>query len=239
MSVRPSALARQAAAAAVVSDAGFHPGRARRLMVGRLRSGGVRSEAVLAALEAVPRHEFVDDAFASRAYEEIALPIGHGQSISRPLAVARMLDALLTPAPAATRPPGGWRALEIGTGCGYQAAVMARVFDEVYSIERIRSLHELARRNLRPMRIANLRLVFGDGHEGVSSAAPFDAICVAAAGAEIPQALLTQLRVGGRLVAPVGEQEQTLHLVERVSLTDWRLTVLDEARFVPMRAGTV
>ena len=231
-------LAPLAAAMPLAPDAGFAADRARRLMVGRLRGAGVRDDAVLAAMEAVPRHAFVDDALASRAYEEIALPIGHAQSISRPLSVARMLDALRL-APRGSRPAGGWRALEIGTGCGYQAAVMARLFDEVYTIERIRSLHELARRNLRPMRIANLRLVFGDGCEGVPEAAPFDAIVVAAAGTEIPRPLLMQMRVGGRLVAPVGEQEQTLHLVDRVGQSDWRLTVLDEARFVPLRSGTI
>lgn len=213
-------------------------------MVQRLREWGVRDASVLSAMGAVPRHAFVDEALASRAYDEIALPIGHEQTISRPLSVARMLDALRA-APRAggvrlpERPAGPWRALEIGTGCGYEAAVMARLYDEVYSVERIRALHELARVNLRPLRVPNLRLVFGDGREGVPTAAPFDAIVVAAAGTEIPQPLLSQMRIGGRLVAPVGEQEQTLHLVERVGQNDWRLTVLEEARFVPLRAGTV
>ena len=218
--------------------------RARGQMVQRLREWGVRDTAVLSAMGAVPRHAFVDEALASRAYDEIALPIGHAQTISRPLSVARMLDALrATPrtvgARMPQRAPGPWRALEIGTGCGYEAAVMARLYDEVYSVERIRALHELARVNLRPLRVPNLRLVVGDGREGVASAAPFDAIVVAAAGTEIPQPLLSQMRIGGRLVAPVGEQEQTLHLVERVAQNDWRLTVLEEARFVPLRAGTV
>lgn len=211
--------------------------RARRLMTGRLRDGGVRDEAVLAAMNEVPRHHFVDEALALRAHEEIALPIGHAQTISRPLSVARMLEASLEGL--ARTPNRPLRALEIGTGCGYQAAVMARLFDEVYSIERIRALHELARSKLRPLRVPNLRLVFGDGREGVPVAAPFDVIVIAAAGTEVPAPLLAQMAVGGRLVAPLGEQEQTLNLVERLSTDDWRSTRLEGARFVPLRAGTV
>lgn len=239
---RAPAQPRQAAGTArVLHSAAFAPERARRLMVGRLREWGVRDERVLAAMDAVPRHAFVDEALASRAYEEIALPIGHAQTISRPLSVARMLDAALSRprSVAQLQVPDKLRALEIGTGCGYQAAVMAHLFDEVYSIERIRALHESARRNLRPLRISNLRLVFGDGRDGLASAAPFDVIVVAAAGNEVPPPLLLQMRIGGCLIAPIGEQEQTLHRVDRVGETDWRLTVLDEARFVPLRSGTI
>lgn len=213
--------------------------RARERMVDGLRAKGIRHEAVLAAMAAVPRHAFVDPALASRAYEDVALPIGQGQTISRPATVGRMLAIL-----AAARSPGDLRAsrvLEVGTGCGYQAAVLARVYGEVVSIERLRWLHETARTNIRPMRLPNLRLVFGDGSQGVAAAAPYDAVIVAAAGSAIPEPLLQQLKVGGRLVAPVGDGpdgRQALHQVERSAEDHWTRSVLDAVRFVPLRRGT-
>lgn len=209
---------------------------ARARMIDALRRAGVRDASVLEAMAQVARHAFVDAALASRGYEDVALPIGHGQTISKPSTVARMIElaaAHLTPAQRAIG-----RALEIGTGCGYQAAVLARVFGEAVSVERVRGLHEQARANLRAMRVSNLRLVFGDGNLGVPQAAPFDAIVVAAAGDSIPEALLEQMRVGGRLVAPIGSSRQALHLVERVERERWQLTVLDAVRFVPLRPGT-
>jgi protein-L-isoaspartate(D-aspartate) O-methyltransferase len=130
------------------------------------------------------------------------------------------------------------KVLEIGTGCGWQAAVMARLFGEVYSVDRIRGLHEVARKNLAPLRLANVRLAFGDGREGLPQVAPFDAIVIAAAGMELPEALMHQMAIGARLIAPVGGEEQALHLVERTSEDDWRVTVLEGARFVPLREGT-
>jgi protein-L-isoaspartate(D-aspartate) O-methyltransferase len=177
----------------------------------------------------VPRHHFVDAALASRAYEDTALPIGFEQTISQPYVVARMLAAAR-----AGRELG--RALEVGTGCGYQAAVLARLAREAYSIERIGALAERARANLRTLRIANLRLVHGDGFKGLPEAAPFDAIVVAAAPREVPRPLLDQLAQGGRLVIPVGADEQTLRVVERSSrgLREHRL---DPVKFVPMRLG--
>ena len=213
--------------------------RARERMVAGLAAQGVRHESVLAAMAAVPRHAFVDPALASRAYEDVALPIGQGQTISRPATVGRMLAIL-----AASRTPEQLRAsrvLEVGTGCGYQAAVLSHLFGEVVSIERLRWLHEVARTNIRPMRLPNLRLVFGDGSQGVAAAAPYDAIIVAAAGAGIPEPLLVQMKVGGRLVAPVEagpDGRQALHQVERPAQDDWTLAVLDAVRFVPLRRGT-
>lgn len=211
--------------------------RARRRMVDALREGGLRDEGVLTAMDRVPRHQFVEAGLASRAYEDVALPIGHGQTISRPSTVARMIETV-----AARMTPQARRAakvLEVGTGCGYQAAVLAQVFGEVISIERVRHLHEAARTHLRPLRLPNLRLVFGDGRLGVPVAAPFDAVFLAAAGDEIPEALLTQMSVPGTLLAPIQRgPEQALHLVERTAEDAWQLTVLDVVRFVPLRAGT-
>jgi protein-L-isoaspartate(D-aspartate) O-methyltransferase len=206
-------------------------------MIETLRASGIRDLQVLAAMQSVPRHLFVEPALASRAYEDVALPIGHGQTISRPSTVARMLETVLAALPAERR--GHAVALEVGTGCGYQAAVMAALFDQVVSIERVRGLHEIARDNLRPLRLANLRLMFGDGRLGAPLSGPFDAIVVAAAGDRIPDELLAQMRVPARLLAPVGDgQRQALHLVERTGPDAWELTVLDAARFVPLRVGT-
>jgi protein-L-isoaspartate(D-aspartate) O-methyltransferase len=206
--------------------------RTRVRMVERLRADGIRDERVLAAMAAVPRHLFVDEALASRAYEDDALPIGFGQTISQPYVVARMIEAV-----ARGRELG--KVLEIGTGCGYQAAVLAAIAREVYSIERLRALHEKARANLRPLRLANLRLVHGDGSLGLEKAAPFDAIVVAAAARELPQALLGQLARGGRMVLPLrqpGAGAQRLVLVER-GARGYTEAALDPVRFVPLVTG--
>jgi protein-L-isoaspartate(D-aspartate) O-methyltransferase len=212
--------------------------RAREQMVNLLRSQGVRDARVLEAMNRVPRHHFVQGALASRAYEDVSLPIGAEQTISRPATVARMIE--LVCASIDDMKLRQAHALEVGTGCGYQAAVMAQVFGQVVSVERLKAMHELARTNLRPMRLPNLRLVFGDGRQGVAQAAPYDAIVVAAAGDVIADDLLLQMRTGGRLIAPVKDAQgaQALHLVERVGHNDWRLTVLDAVRFVPLRSGT-
>lgn len=211
--------------------------RARQRMVDALRAVGIRDPGVLEAMGRVPRHLFIEAALASRAYEDVALPIGHGQTISRPSTVARMIETIAAHiAPAQRRAA---KVLEVGTGCGYQAAVLAAVFGEVVSIERVRGLAESAREKLRPLRLGNLRLVFGDGRLGAPSAAPFDAIVVAAAGEEIAEELLLQMQVPSRLLAPIAQAgKQSLHLVERVGAQDWRLTVLDAVRFVPLRTGT-
>jgi protein-L-isoaspartate(D-aspartate) O-methyltransferase len=215
--------------AALPRGTGMTSVRTRARMVARLRTQGIADEAVLAAMAETPRHAFVEEALASRAYEDSALPIGFEQTISRPFAVARMLQAAR-----AGRELG--RTLEIGTGCGYQAAVLARLAKEVYSVERIAALGEKARANLRPLRLSNLRLVHGDGYRGLPEVAPFDAIVVAAAAPEVPRALREQLARGGRLVIPVGTDDQELRVVERTA-GGYRETRLEAARFVPLRAG--
>ncbi len=207
--------------------------RARRAMVERVASQGVKDAVVLSAMESVPRHLFMEPALASQAYIDASLPIGCQQTISQPYIVARMIEIMRNNANAGKLE----RVLEIGTGCGYQAAVLAKVAKEVYSIERIRFLHELAKSNLRALRIPNLRLHYGDGMVGLPQAAPFDGIILAAAGLEVPQALLEQLTVGGRLIAPVGAQQQALQLIERTSASRWTTTMLEDCHFVPLRPG--
>ncbi|HEX7934694.1 MAG TPA: protein-L-isoaspartate(D-aspartate) O-methyltransferase [Paraburkholderia sp.] len=209
--------------------------RVRERMVERLRANGVADPRVLNAMAVVPRHMFVDPGLAVQAYEDAALPIGHHQTISKPSVVARMIELA-----AAGRALNN--VLEIGTGCGYQAAVLSQVAREVYSIERIKPLSERAKTNLRPLRIPNIRLHYGDGRLGLPSAAPFDAILIAAAGLDVPQALLEQLAIGGRLVAPVGSQEgqsQVLTLVERLGPAQWRESRLDRVFFVPLKSGVI
>ncbi|HMH16794.1 MAG TPA: protein-L-isoaspartate(D-aspartate) O-methyltransferase [Burkholderiales bacterium] len=203
--------------------------RTRDRMIARLREQGIRDEPVLAAMGAVPRHIFIEEALASRAYEDTALPIGFEQTISQPFVVALMLSALRAEKPMK-------KVLEVGTGCGYQAALLARLAAGVYSVERIAELLERARRNLRPLRLSNLRLVHGDGARGLPEAAPFDGIIVAAAAPRIPEMLVQQLAPGGRMIVPVGSGDQVLCLIERTpaGLTEkW----LDAVRFVPLRGG--
>jgi protein-L-isoaspartate(D-aspartate) O-methyltransferase len=221
------------------SGNGMTSERTRTRMIERLREKGIRDEAVLAAMQAVPRHIFIEEALESRAYEDTALPIGHGQTISQPFVIARMLEEL-------RRGRGGngasgktlGKTLEIGTGCGYQAAVIAHLASDVYSIERIEALAVLARRNLRELRLPNLRLKHGDGNDGIAEAAPFDTIISAAATAVVPPALLQQLGVGGKMILPVGSNEQALCLIERTP-RGFRESWLDAVRFVPLLSGTV
>lgn len=229
MSPRADAKPAGTARAGVVPGIGMTSQRTRDRMVERLRAKGIKDEIVLAAMAQVPRHMFVDEALASRAYEDVSLPIGFEQTISQPYIVARMIEAAR----------GGRtlsKVLEIGTGCGYQAAVLACVAKQVYSIERIHLLLERARANLRPFRLSNLRLKHGDGAAGLAEVAPFDAIVVAAASATVPRALTDQLDVGARLVLPVGTASQRLIMVERTAkgLSERKL---DEVRFVPLRTG--
>ena len=208
--------------------------RTRARMVERLREKGIRDERVLGALAAVPRHLFVEEALASRAYEDTALPIGFAQTISQPYVVARMIEVLLH-----EKEPKN--VLEVGTGCGYQAAVLAQIFPEVYSIERIKGLLERARGNLLALRLKNLRLAHGDGYAGLEGAAPFQSIIVAAAAPRMPEALLRQLAPGGRMVLPLAQVgkcggSQRLVLVERNG-RGFLESGLDAVRFVPMEAG--
>ena len=204
----------------------------RRAMVQRVARQGVQDQMVLGALEAVERHRFIDEALSAQAYIDASLPIGHSQTISQPYIVGRMIEVMRNGAKLN-------RVLEIGTGCGYQAAVLSCVAQDVYSIERIKPLHELAKTNLRPMRIPNLRLHYGDGMLGLPQAAPFDGIILAAAGLEVPQALLDQLAIGGRLVAPVGARVQHLQLIVRTGKSEWTSETLEGCHFVPLRPGTV
>jgi len=199
-------------------------------MIERLREQGIVDEEVLAAIAAVPRHVFVEEALASRAYEDTALPLGFSQTISQPYVVARMIEALL-----AGRDDLG-KTLEIGAGCGYQAAVLAQLTDEVYAVERIAPLLAKAKANLRAIRQLKVRLKHADGQLGLPEAAPFDTIIVAAAAARVPRALLQQLAPNGRLILPLGAASQQLVLIERRA-EGFVETRLDAVRFVPLLSG--
>ncbi len=205
--------------------------RTRARMVERLREKGIRHDGVLQAMATVPRHIFVEEALASRAYEDTALPLGMGQTISQPFIVARMIELLLNGR------AGLGKTLEIGAGCGYQAAVLAQLSKDVYAVERIGPLLDKAKANMRTIQQFNVRLKHADGHLGLPEASPFDSIIVAAAGAAIPVELLRQLAPGGRMVLPLGAQEQQLCLVEHTP-QGYVETRLDPVRFVPLLAGT-
>jgi protein-L-isoaspartate(D-aspartate) O-methyltransferase len=210
----------------------------RARMVERLRREGASEPRVLDAFAAVPRHLFVDAALATQAYEDTSLPIGHGQTISKPSVVARMLELLCGGVNARARGDLG-AVLEIGTGCGYQAALLCRLARRVVSVERLRPLHEKARALLAPMRETRLRLVYGDGVLGHAPGAPYDSIVAAAGGSDIPQAWLDQLAVGGRLVSPVHEgrgREQTLVVVDRLA-EGFARSVHGAVKFVPLKSG--
>lgn len=201
--------------------------RTRSRMIERLRQQGIKDEVVLSAIAAIPRHVFIDDALAHRAYEDDALPIGHGQTISSPYIVAKMIEVLR-----AGKPLG--RVLEVGTGCGYQAAVLSQVAKEVFSVERISQLLEKVRARIWSLRIHNLRVAHADGYLGLAEVAPFDGIIVAAAAPSIPPRLLEQLAPGGRLVIPVGVGEnQQLHVTERL-VEGFSEQILEPVKFVPL-----
>jgi len=203
--------------------------RTRMRMIERLREQGIKDEAVLAAMFEVPRHLFVDEAMASRAYDDVSLPINFNQTISQPYIVARMIEILCSTGPLE-------RVLEIGTGCGYQAAVLGKVARDVYSLERIQPLYERARRQLRDLKIRNVSVRYADGNAGLPEAAPFDGIIMAAAAPALSVVLREQLAVGGRMVLPVGVQEQWLYLVER-DARGFRETQLEPVKFVPLLIG--
>jgi protein-L-isoaspartate(D-aspartate) O-methyltransferase len=224
-------------AAPAPSGVGLDSQQVRARMVERLRAQGLTCRPVIDALGHVPRHVFVDAALAAQAYEDTSLPIGHGQTISKPSVVARMLSLLFDARRGAANLG---RVLEIGTGCGYQAALLAQMATLVISIERLRPLHDKARDNLASIRRSNLRLVYGDGRLGHAPNAPYDAIVCAAGGEDLPQAWLDQLAVGGRLVAPTQADtrgEQVLVTVDRHE-NGWSRHDRDAVRFVPLRSGT-
>ena len=211
------------------------PARAR--MVQQLVAEGISDPQVLRAMGTVDRHQFVDGALVPQAYEDTSLPIGLGQTISKPSVVARMLELLMQGGLKGESGKLG-RVLDIGTGCGYQAVVMGQIATEVYSIERLRDLHEKARANLRPMRIANVHLILGDGMAGFPSGAPYAGIVAAAGGEAVPDAWIDQLAYGGRIVAPVaaGPGQQALMVIDK-SRGGIRQTVLEAVNFVPLKSG--
>ncbi len=205
-------------------------------MANKLRQGGITDPLVLHAMGTVERHRFVDSALVNQAYEDTSLPIGLGQTISKPGVVSRMTELLRN---GATGKLG--RVLEIGTGCGYQAAVLSLLASEVYSIERLRGLHDKARDNLRYLRLANVHLLFGDGMVGYAKGAPYAAIIAAAGGEAVPLAWIEQLAVGGRLVAPMvvaggGSTQQALMVIDKTPLGVTQ-TILEAVHFVPLKSG--
>ena len=203
--------------------------RTRNRLVQRLRDNGIENEKVLQVIASTPRHIFIDEALAHRAYEDTALPIGHGQTISQPYIVAKMTELLLTNGPLN-------KVLEIGTGSGYQTSVLAPLVDKLYSVERIEPLLKKARQRLRTLKLNNVSLKLSDGTWGWPECGPYDAILAAAAPEEIPQSLLDQLADGGRMILPVGGEKQTLVLVERQG-DDFKQTELEDVKFVPFLSG--
>ncbi|RLA09471.1 MAG: protein-L-isoaspartate(D-aspartate) O-methyltransferase [Gammaproteobacteria bacterium] len=204
--------------------------RTRDRLIERLRAQGITSAAVLDAIRSVPRHLFVDEALASRAYEDTALPIGNNQTISQPYIVARMSESIL-------RAEKHDKVLEIGTGSGYQTAILARLFKRVYSIERIRTLYEQTAKLLHKMQVANISLRCADGYKGLPHVAPFDAIIITAAPPDLPLVLLEQLAPGGCMVVPVGAHgsQKLLRLTRQGN--QFKEELLDYVSFVPMLTG--
>lgn len=233
--VQPARRPAAAVPAATVAPAGvgLDSQAVRARMVQKLAAQGVADARVLAAMNAVERHRFVDSALANQAYEDTSLPIGLGQTISKPNVVARMIELLL-----AGRGGKLGRVLEIGTGCGYQAAVLSHVASEVYSIERLRGLHDRARENLRAFRLANVHLLFGDGMAGFAQGAPYAGIIAAAGGEAVPASWTDQLAEGGRIVAPMvmAQRQQALVVIEK-NAGRLSQTVLEGVHFVPLKSG--
>ena len=209
--------------------------RTRERLVAHLKASGIADEQVLDVIATVPRHIFVDEAISHRAYEDSVLPIGYGQTISQPYVVAKMTAAMLAALRRAGRTPR--RVLEIGTGSGYQTAILAALADQVFSVERIRHLMDRARTRLHAMGAYNVRLRHDDGNLGWPDEAPFDAVLVTAGASHVPDALMTQLRDGAPLVIPVGRGDmQQLKLLERDG-DAWRQETLEDVRFVPLVQG--
>jgi protein-L-isoaspartate(D-aspartate) O-methyltransferase len=226
------------------SGLGLDSAQVRQRMVQRLRQEGLADERVLQALATVPRHEFVDSALAIQAYEDTSLPIGHGQTISKPSVVGRMIAMLMGGATARQQGQLG-RVLEIGTGCGYQAAVLALLARQVVSIERLKPLHDKARRTLDARRHPGVRLIYGDGRLGHAPAAPFDSIIAAAGGDDIPPAWLAQLAPGGRLAAPMSApagKGQVLVVIDHMiegGASRYVRNEYEAVLFVPLKSGVM
>ena len=203
--------------------------RTRLRMIETLRREGITDERVLAAMTEIPRHAFVEEGIASRAYEDTPLPIGHGQTISSPTIVALMTQLLLEKGPMG-------KVLEVGTGCGYQTAVLAKLVKQVYTLERLAPLMDKARRHLRDLRFYNVRFKHVDGHAGYPEGAPYDGILIAACASHVPGALKEQLAVGGRMVIPVGIEDQWLYVVDRTE-SGFTEQKREAVRFVPLVPG--
>jgi protein-L-isoaspartate(D-aspartate) O-methyltransferase len=214
------------------SGIGMTSQRTRDRLIARLQEAGIQDERVLSVLRATPRHLFMDEAMASRAYEDTALPIGHGQTISQPYIVARMTEALLQPGVPS-------KVLEIGTGSGYQTAVLSQLIDQVFSIERINALLIRARQRFSELQLRNIQTRLGDGFAGWEKHAPFDAIIVTAAPELLPKSLTQQLVMGGRLIIPVGRQQQQRLLVVTRTEDGVQEQELEGVSFVPMLKGQV
>jgi protein-L-isoaspartate(D-aspartate) O-methyltransferase len=234
---RAPAAAPAARPVAAAAGLGLDSQAVRARMVQKIAAQGIADARVLAALNAVERHRFVDSALATQAYEDTSLPIGLGQTISKPSVVARMIELLLA-APAVAVGARLGRVLEVGTGCGYQAAVLSQVATEVYSIERLRALHDRARDNLRTFRLANVHLLFGDGMAGFAQGAPYAGIIAAAGGEAVPANWTDQLAEGGRIVAPMvmPDRQQALVVIDRQGGMLSR-SVLESVHFVPLKSG--
>jgi protein-L-isoaspartate(D-aspartate) O-methyltransferase len=206
--------------------------RTRERLIQRLRDEGIQNQTVLEVVRNTPRHIFVDEALASRAYEDTALPIGQGQTISQPFIVARMTELLLEAGPLET-------VLEVGTGSGYQTAILSKLVKRVYSVERIKSLQLSARKRFQELHLRNIRLHHRDGGMGLPEYAPFDGILVTAAPEGIPRTLVDQLKVGGRMVLPIGSRsEQVLVRVTRTK-NGYDKELLEQVVFVPLLGGTL
>jgi protein-L-isoaspartate(D-aspartate) O-methyltransferase len=203
--------------------------RTRERLIQRLADQGVNNTRVLDVIRTTPRHLFLDEAMAHRAYEDVALPIGFQQTLSQPYVVARMTELLLAGGPLA-------RVLEIGTGSGYQTAILAQLVDEVFSVERIKALQQKARQRLRQLKLRNVQLHHADGGMGWAEYGPYDGIVVTAAPERIPEELLLQLAVGGRMVVPVGGDVQHLQIVTRTN-EGYETEIVEAVYFVPLRSG--
>jgi len=212
--------------------------RTRQRLIERLTEKGIKDVRVLEAMRDTPRHLFLDEALASRAYEDLALPIGYQQTISQPYIVARMTEILIEDKKLEAQPIE--KALEVGTGCGYQAAILSRFSKSVHSLERIKALHDKAAMNLKNLKIRNVRLLFDDGSNFRDSSENYDAILFAAAPLEVPSYFLDKLNVGGRLVAPIGDREvQDLSLIKKLGKDKYETEVVEKVLFVPFLGGTV
>ena len=206
--------------------------RTRQRLIERLTDKGIKDVRVLEAMRDTPRHLFLDEALASRAYEDLALPIGYQQTISQPYIVARMTEILINDKKMEAQPIE--KALEVGTGCGYQAAILSRFSKSVHSLERIKALHDKAAMNLKNLKIRNVRLLFDDGSNFRDSSENYDAILFAAAPLEVPSYFLDKLNVGGRLVAPIGDREvQDLSLIKKIGKDKYETEVVEKVLFVP------